>query len=355
MKSIPFQLMKVAAVCALWAMAASSLAMPAAAHSRYTGQGKDQGKDKNKQSAPNEGEQKAFAKIESAPDVAAKLEVAGEFVKKYPKSSLRPKLVSYIAQEVNKLEDAAQRISLFEKVLTVFKEPSDVDVIAPILIDAYIKADRSEEAFGVADRTLNSHPDDIVTLTVMTQIGVDQVKRKNTKFVLQSRQFGERAVQLIETGKKPGALDDAVWAQYQTKWLPLLYQWVGMLSMVSGNNAEAKTRLEKAVSLDPSDPFNHYLLGSIINDQYQKIAAEYQQLSAGPLKDTKRQLAETKIDEVVDAWAHTVALSEGNAQYQQLHDLALQDIQSYYKYRHNGSTAGLQELIDKYKKPSAAK
>jgi hypothetical protein len=57
------------------------------------------------------------------------------------------------------------------------------------------------------------------------------------------------------------------------------------------------------------------------------------------------------LDEVIETFAHAVGLAEGQAPYQQLHDQILQDLQAYYKYRHGGSTDGLQQLIDKYKTP----
>ena len=47
------------------------------------------------------------------------------------------------------------------------------------------------------------------------------------------------------------------------------------------------------------------------------------------------------------------AVTEGNARYEQVRRQFLQDLESYYKYRHNGSTEGMQQLIVKYK--SAAK
>jgi len=347
MKSIPSQIMKVAAVCACVAVSCL-VALATPGYARYVVQSKDQGK-------ASEGEQKALAKIESSPDVAAKLAAAGEFVKKFPKSTLRAKVVSYVAQEVNKIPDETQRVTQLENLRTVFKELSDTDVIDPILIEAYMKANRIGEAFTAADRFLSTRPNDIVTLTLMAQAGVEQAKKNNPKFAAQSKQYSERAIQVIETGKRPDSFDEEAWNQYQTKWLPQLYQWSGYFSMLAGNKDEAKNRMEKAVSLEPDDPVHYYFLGALIHEEYQKIREEYQQLSAGPLRDTKRQLAEKKIDEVVDAWAHTVALSEGNAQYQQLHDGVLADIQSYYKYRHAGSTAGLQELIDKYKKPSTVR
>ena len=51
----------------------------------------------------------------------------------------------------------------------------------------------------------------------------------------------------------------------------------------------------------------------------------------------------------IDAYAHAVAVSEGNAALQPVRQQFMQDLEAYYKYRHNNSTAGMQELINKYK------
>jgi benzoyl-CoA reductase/2-hydroxyglutaryl-CoA dehydratase subunit BcrC/BadD/HgdB len=93
-------------------------------------------------------------------------------------------------------------------------------------------------------------------------------------------------------------------------------------------------------------------MGHMLNDEYKEKVEEFQKQSAGPLKDVKLKEAEGTMDRVIEAWARVVGLSEGNPQYQQLHDAVLQDLQSYFKYRHNGSSDGLQQLIDKYKKSS---
>ena len=55
------------------------------------------------------------------------------------------------------------------------------------------------------------------------------------------------------------------------------------------------------------------------------------------------------IDKVIDQYAHAVALSEGKPEYQRLHEQALSDLTVYYKFRHNQTTDGLQQLNDKYK------
>lgn len=342
MKSIPSRMMKVAAVCALVAVTGlAALATPE--YSRYAVQSKDQGK-------VSEGEQKALAKIEASPDVAAKLAAAGEFVKKFPKSSLRSKVVSYVAQEVNKIPDGAQRITQLESLLNLFNEPADANVINPILVDSYFSASRWDDGFRVASVYLAKNPNDLAVLTQVTIEGVEQAKKSNPKFVQQSQQYGSKAIEVIEAGKKPETFDDARWAEYQTRWLPTLYQSLGMLSLMTGNKADARAKLDKAVSLNATEPFSYVLLGTLVNEEYQQLAQQHKTLSPGPLRDTLLTQAHGKLDEVIELYAHAIGLSEGNAVYKQLHDQLLQDLEAYYKYRHNGSTEGLQQLIGKYKK-----
>ena len=298
----------------------------------------------------SEAETKAITKITSAPDPAAKILAAGEFVKKYPKSSLRAQVAAQLARDMGQVQDAANRVSLFENLLSVFKEPSDAEVINPFLIDAYIAADRLDDAFRVGADAIAKNPSDLTTLTNLAIVGVNQVKKNNPKYAQQGQTYGTKAIELIEAGTKPDNFDDARWAEYRTAMLPQLYQGMGVLAMVSGNRADARTRLEKAVSLNSADPFNHFLLGAMLNEEYTQKAQEFQKQAPGPLKDVKLKEAEGLMDNVIEVWARVVGMSEGKPQYKQLHDQVLQDLQSYYKYRHGGSVEGLQQLVDKYKK-----
>ncbi len=345
MKPIRSGFMKVAAMCAMSALAFSGSTLLAASVEYLN----SAGQDKSKQSVPSDGEQKAMAKIEAAPDIAAKLLAAGELIKKYPKSPLRSKAVSHIAQEVGKIQDGAQRITQLENMLTVFKEPADAEVINPILVDAYFKQNRPDDGFRVASAYLSKNPNDVALLTQVALEGVEQAKKQEPKFAQQSLQYGAKAIELIESGKKPDTFDDAKWGEYKSQWMPVLYQSLGLLSMMAGNKADAKTRLEKALSLNAKDPFTFVLLGSMQNDEYQQLAQQHKAASPGPLKDTILKQAHAKMDEVIDLFAHAVGLSEGKPAYQQLHDQILQDLQAYYKYRHGGSSDGLQQLVDKYK------
>ena len=351
MKPIRHRFMKAAAACALSGIAILGAAsgVSAVEYSHFIGQDKNQAKDK--QNATSDAEQKAVAKIEASPDMAGKLAAAGEFIKKYPKSTLRSKVVGYITQEVNKIQDAPQRLTQLENLLTIFKEPADSEIISPILVETYFKENRPDDGFRIASAYLAKNPNDVAVLTQAALEGVEQAKKREAKFAQQSLQYGTKAIEMIEAGKKPESFDDARWAEYRTRWLPVLYQSLGLLSMMTGNKADARVKLDKAVALNAKDPFSYVLLGSILNDEYQQLAEQHKAASPGPLKDSILKQAHSKLDEVIEAFAHAVGLSEGNAGYQQLHDQILQDLQAYYKYRHNGSTDGLQQLIDKYKMP----
>jgi hypothetical protein len=133
--------------------------------------------------------------------------------------------------------------------------------------------------------------------------------------------------------------------------LPTIYQQMAVMSLVEQKPAEAQTSLEKAIKLNPSDPFNHALLGSIANSEYQSLAQTVQSLPSGKSKDEMLQKVNTQLDKVIEHYARTVALAAGKTQYEPLANQVMQDLTAYYKYRHNNSAEGLQKYIDGYKVP----
>jgi hypothetical protein len=55
------------------------------------------------------------------------------------------------------------------------------------------------------------------------------------------------------------------------------------------------------------------------------------------------------LDRLIDADAHFLALSDGNAQLADVRQQEMQYLETNYKFRHEGKTDGMQQLIDKYK------
>ena len=94
------------------------------------------------------------------------------------------------------------------------------------------------------------------------------------------------------------------------------------------------------------------MLAGMLNDEYQNEAKHFQSMPAGPAKNDELKKAQSMLDTVIDAYAHAIALAESNANMQQVRTQYLHDLEAYYRYRHNNSTEGMQQLIDKYKPPA---
>ena len=119
--------------------------------------------------------------------------------------------------------------------------------------------------------------------------------------------------------------------------------------MLTGDGVGAKASLLKAAQLAPTDAYNYLLLGSILDDDYQNQAKLFQGMPESQAKRDTLPKVLAMLDSVIDTYARMIALSEGNAALQPARQQRLQDMEAYYKYRHNNSTAGMQQLIDKYK------
>jgi tetratricopeptide (TPR) repeat protein len=293
-------------------------------------------------------ELQALNAIKAAPNAAAKLTLAEEFVKKFPKSKARTEVAGLVASEIVKTKDVTEATTLAEKAGTIFTTASEREIINPVLLDAYVAANRVDDAFKLAGQMLGTNPDDLHVLLQMTFMGTEQAKQKNVTYAPQTLQYGARAIGLIEANKKPIQLDEARWTRYKSS-LPQVYQETAILNLIAGNAAEAKTRLAKAIELSPNDPYSFALLGFLLNDEYTKLVPAFQAMPEGKAKEEEKKRLEGILDTIIDKYAHVAAVAAGHPEYQELIKQVVPDLTSYYKYRHNNSTEGLQELIDKYK------
>ena len=298
-------------------------------------------------------EMQALSSINSMTDPAAKLAAVAAFMKKYPKSGARLQIAERVAEEIAKLKDATQAIALAEKAQTIFTAEPEQGIIKTATLDAYAGGNRVDDAFKLAAEMLAKNPEDVHVLVQMTFSGTEEVKQKNPKYVQQSLQYGLKAIELIEANKKQANMDDASWATHKSS-LPQLYQQTAILYLVAGNAAEAKARLIKSTSLSPTDPSSFALLGLLLNDEYIQLAGGYKAMAEGKPKEEMLKRLEGLLDNIIDVYAHTAALAAGRPGYEGMLKQVSDDLTSYYKYRHNQSTQGMQQLIDKYKAPGTA-
>ena len=294
-------------------------------------------------------EQNLARNIMSATDPAAKMKAVAELIKKYPKTEIRARIAETAAEQIAGLKDPNQKLSFAQQYQTIFNQPAEEERIEPILIEAYGEANQPDEAFAKGAEFLAKYPDSLLVLINLLSIGSNEAKKQNGKYLSQTIQYGTKAAELLEADKKPTGFDDARWKTYKDSTLPGVHQSLGMLYFAGGKPAEARDHYTKASQLMPSDPFNFVMLAALANQEYQEAAKRYQTMPAGPGRDAELKKVQALLDQVIDAYAHAVALSEGNATLEQVRQQYLGDLETYYKYRHAGSTDGMQQLIDKYK------
>ena len=295
------------------------------------------------------GERDAAEKINKAKGPEAKIQAAAEFIKKYPKSALRPQVASYVAGEISRTEDAQLKASLAETYLSLFTEAGEPELVQSSLIIAYLAAERAADAFRAAPAWLAKNPDDVDVLRRLTNLASNASIRGDHSLVQQGLQYGRKAAELLETDKMPAGTDPARWAAYKTEALPTLYRELGVLALRAGDRAAMAAYMRKAAEHKSDDPAVYIILSDIANEEYRTLANQYKIAPAGAERDALLKKVEGQLDKVIELYAQTVALTEGNAQYKEAHDQMRQDLEAYYKFRHNNSTAGMQELINKFK------
>ncbi len=294
-------------------------------------------------------EEKAVKKIEAAKSLGEKIKATDEFIKKYPQSPARNQAAGYLANQILQLKDDAQVIQNSETYLTIFTEPAEADIILPVMVSSYVALKRYKEAYSTADKYLARHPEDVSVRLQLAIEGSNLVRTGTKDYAPVSRGFAGQAIELIEVGKKPADIDDAQWKEYQTKWLPQLYQSAGVLDYAGGDRAKAIVNFEKATKLNSGDINSWVLLATMSDDEYQNLAQKYNITPAGAARDELLKQANAKMDQTMELFARIIALTDGKPEAKQINEEIRQNLEQYYKYRHK-NLDGMSELINKYKK-----
>ena len=219
-----------------------------------------------------------------------------------------------------------------------------------ILADAYLQANRVDDAFQTIALLPNADALDFRLLVRLVSAGAEEARHRNLKHLVVSQKYGDLAIRAIEASSGAGGMNAAAWAAYKSETLPSLYQTLGVFFMHAGEPTDGKAYLQKAVQLKPYDPMNHILLGAAANGEYSVALQQMKQLRPGPARDALGKKIIELVNQVVDSYAHGLALSAGSPQEQTVRAQVWPDLESYYKFLHKGSLDGLQALIDQYKK-----
>lgn len=300
------------------------------------------------QKPPSQGEQEAAKKVQDAKDLPAKMKQAEEFMKKNSKSSLRPRVAEYLSNEISNVNDPKQRLSYIDSYNKMFNSDVEQGFITPWLVDAYAQTDRLDDAFKLAGKAFEKVPDNVLLMTQLCLKGSNAVRQGNAQYAEQSKQYGLKAIEMIEADKKPAQINDQFWGEMKTKWLPELHQAIGFIAFSAGDSEEAKKRFTKVTELNPMNPNGFLMMASFADGDYQRAAMEYNTAS-GAAKDAALKKAYGHLDTVIDYYARVVGLTGTKPEFKQIHDQVLPVLQETYKIR-KGSLDGLDKLVEKYKK-----
>jgi tetratricopeptide (TPR) repeat protein len=206
------------------------------------------------------------------------------------------------------------------------------------------------EALALGKEILAEDPEN---LSVIIDMGwgsyLAAVALKNESLNNDAVTYAKKAIQLIESNKAPES-----WLPFKSKeeTLAYLYNVVGRQG-VRSNPTEALNALIKSVQLETDlkkDPWNYYFIGaSYESGPYTTLSADYKTKYLGKDETNESKLAleniNQVIDRMVDAYARAVALAGNDPKYQANKKDWLDALSTWYKYRHNQSDAGINEMI----------
>jgi hypothetical protein len=241
-------------------------------------------------------------------------------------------------------QEEGQIPTYLKKWVTAYDKEARKMRVQPLLYEK-----KYGEAFALGKEILVDEPENLRVLIDLGYSGYPAMVAKNESFTGDSLNYARKAIQMIESGKAPES-----WAPYKGKEDTLAYlnNAIGHLTLKS-NPAEALTSLIKAAQFDTElkkDPFTYYFIAAAYESgPYTKLSADYKTKFEGKDKSPESDLAlaniQQVIDRMIDAYARAVAVAGNDPKFQVNKKEWLDTLTTWYKYRHNSSDAGLNEMI----------
>ncbi len=198
------------------------------------------------------------------------------------------------------------------------------------------------EAYALGKEILADDPENVKVLIDVSYAGYAS---KSEALSAETMAFAKKAIQLIEGGKAPEN-----WSPYSSKeeTLGYLYNTIASLSMRK-SPSEGLTALIKAAQFEGKIkklPSTYAVIAAAYETgPYAKLSADYKACCEGKEETPQSKLALENINQVVDrmidAYARAVALAGNDPKKTEW----MESLTTWYKFRHNQSDAGLNEMI----------
>jgi hypothetical protein len=220
--------------------------------------------------------------------------------------------------------------------------------------DALLRAIYDEKnyaaGFGLAKKVVADDPEDLKTLIALGYGGyLATTNARNETFNADSERYAQKAIQMIESGK---TLEK--WEPFKNRddALASLHYAIGFTEL-KARPEESIGRFIKVTQVDSdlrNTPSTFYLL-SVAYEQgpYKRLSADYTKRFANQPETPESKAALDNLnkvmDRIVDAYARAVALAGNDPQHQAKKAEWTKRLTDLYKFRHDGSDAGLNEFI----------
>jgi tetratricopeptide (TPR) repeat protein len=217
------------------------------------------------------------------------------------------------------------------------------------LNDLFINQRKYPEAYALAKEILADEPDNIIALMDLGYGGyVIAVTTKNESLNSEAIGYAKKAIQQIEAGKTPSS-----WLPFKSKDDALAYlnYSIGYLDRTA-NTAEALKYFIKSAQYESEIKKNaqtYAFIAGAYETQYAKLSADYERdFKDKPETDASKLAAENinqVVDRIIDSLARAVALAGTNQTLAASKTQWMDRLTELYKFRHNQSDAGLNEMI----------
>ena len=205
------------------------------------------------------------------------------------------------------------------------------------------------KAYGMAKQVLADNPDDLKVLIALGYEGVLASEARNEAFNNDAATYAQKAIQLIEAGKTP-----ETWAPFKNKEdvLASLYYAEGFYAL-KPKPESAVPAFIKTAQIDSdrrTAPSTYYYLAlAYQNGPYKRLSDDYSKKFGNQPESPESKAAlenvNKVVDKMIDAYARAIALAQKDPAQASAMAQWQARLTQFYKFRHDNSDVGLNELI----------
>ncbi len=276
-------------------------------------------------------------------DDPAKIEIYKRFVEnRIPNPGVAYQAARDYLQKYTKDKD---QYTNYLQQWVVLYEREDRKQSLPILINEK----KFAEAYSTGAKILTDEPNYLRAQIDLGYAGYLAASAKNETFNATALDYARKAIQAIEVGTAPSD-----WAPFKGKddTLAYLNYAVGYLTLKTTPDQSIDSLLKAAryQSDIAKTPSTYYFLAvAYESGPYKTMSTAYQTQFANKPETPESKAALDKLnvvmDRIVDAYARAIAAAGADPKTEQSRKEWLAQVTNYYKFRHNGSDAGLTEFI----------